>query len=156
MKQWLNSSNSEVRLISPFSAEAFYKTILSVSTSTNCSEMFIAFEYPVVCFYVSQLQSYNRHTLVVDPYEDGWNEILIKRKKVIELEKKVDYHELPPMVPSPTNAILLTYCHLGRISKTVWPSCYFCISEGIVTRTQSSRTQRFLGVILKDLCPNGI
>lgn len=44
-------------------------------------------------FSLPQLQSYNRHTLVADPYEDGWNEILIKRKKVIELEKKVELHQ---------------------------------------------------------------
>lgn len=40
------------------------------------------------CPLLFQLRSYNRHTLVADPFEDGWND-LIKRKKMIELEKKV-------------------------------------------------------------------
>lgn len=43
-------------------------------------------------FYVSslpQLRSYNRHTLVADPYEDGLGDLLIKKQKMIELEKKV-------------------------------------------------------------------
>ncbi|XP_076136554.1 Na(+)/H(+) exchanger beta isoform X1 [Alosa pseudoharengus] len=56
-----------------------------------------------------RLQSYNRHTLVVDPYEDGWNEVLLKRKKVIELEKKINqmsnYLTVPAGPPeSPTLA----------------------------------------------------
>ncbi|TRY91645.1 hypothetical protein DNTS_034044 [Danionella cerebrum] len=51
-----------------------------------------------------RLRSYNRHTLVADPYEDGWNEILIKRKKMIELEKKMNnYLTVPAPAPdSPT------------------------------------------------------
>ena len=43
-------------------------------------------------FYVSplsQLRSYNRHTLVADPYEDGLGDLLIKKQRMIELEKKV-------------------------------------------------------------------
>ncbi|XP_056089931.1 sodium/hydrogen exchanger 1 [Rhinichthys klamathensis goyatoka] len=35
-----------------------------------------------------RLRSYNRHTLVADPFEDGWND-LIKRKKLIDMEKKI-------------------------------------------------------------------
>ncbi|XP_073703039.1 sodium/hydrogen exchanger 1-like [Garra rufa] len=54
-----------------------------------------------------RLRSYNRHTLVADPYEDGWNEILIKRKKMMELEKKIsqmnNYLTVPAHAPdSPT------------------------------------------------------
>ncbi|XP_022535583.2 sodium/hydrogen exchanger 1 [Astyanax mexicanus] len=48
-----------------------------------------------------RLQSYNRHTLVVDPYEDGWNEILLKRKKMIELEKKISQMSNYLTVPAP-------------------------------------------------------
>ncbi|XP_067267764.1 sodium/hydrogen exchanger 1 [Chanodichthys erythropterus] len=48
-----------------------------------------------------RLRSYNRHTLVVDPYEDGWNDILIKRKKMIELEKKISQMNNYLTVPAP-------------------------------------------------------
>lgn len=36
-----------------------------------------------------QLRSYNRHTLIADPYEDGFGDLLIKKQKMVELEKKV-------------------------------------------------------------------
>uniref|UniRef100_A0A674M9C3 Sodium/hydrogen exchanger n=1 Tax=Takifugu rubripes TaxID=31033 RepID=A0A674M9C3_TAKRU len=36
-----------------------------------------------------RLRSYNRHTLVADPYEDGISDFLLKKQKMIELEKKV-------------------------------------------------------------------
>ncbi|TKS82438.1 Sodium/hydrogen exchanger 1 APNH [Collichthys lucidus] len=36
-----------------------------------------------------RLRSYNRHTLVADPYEDGLGDLLIKKQKMIELEKKI-------------------------------------------------------------------
>lgn len=36
-----------------------------------------------------QLHSYNRHTLVADPYEDGFDDLLLKKQKVFELDKKV-------------------------------------------------------------------
>ncbi|XP_036394296.1 sodium/hydrogen exchanger 1 isoform X2 [Megalops cyprinoides] len=54
-----------------------------------------------------RLRSYNRHTLVADPYEDGWNELLLKRQKIIELEKKMtkmsNYLTVPAAAPdSPT------------------------------------------------------
>ena len=39
--------------------------------------------------FPSQLRSYNRHTLVADPFEDGFSDLLIKKQKMIELEKKV-------------------------------------------------------------------
>lgn len=39
--------------------------------------------------FLSQLRSYNRHTLVADPYEDGFGDFLLKKQKMIELEKKV-------------------------------------------------------------------
>lgn len=39
----------------------------------------------------SQLHSYNRHTLVADPFEDGMSDLLIKKQRMIELEKKVRY-----------------------------------------------------------------
>lgn len=37
----------------------------------------------------SQLRSYNRHTLVADPYEEAWNQMLLRRQKVRQLEQKV-------------------------------------------------------------------
>ncbi|KAM4600498.1 LOW QUALITY PROTEIN: sodium/hydrogen exchanger 1 [Polymixia lowei] len=54
-----------------------------------------------------RLRSYNRHTLVADPYEDGWNEFLIKKQKMIDLEKKItemnNYLTVPAGTPdSPT------------------------------------------------------
>ncbi|XP_016341269.1 sodium/hydrogen exchanger 1-like [Sinocyclocheilus anshuiensis] len=48
-----------------------------------------------------RLRSYNRHTLVADPYEDGWNELLIKRKKMMELEKKISQMNNYLTVPAP-------------------------------------------------------
>ncbi|KAL7835854.1 hypothetical protein SRHO_G00282010, partial [Serrasalmus rhombeus] len=48
-----------------------------------------------------RLQSYNRHTLVADPYEDGWNEILIKKKKMIEFEKRISQMNNYLTVPAP-------------------------------------------------------
>lgn len=42
-----------------------------------------------VCVSVLQLRSYNRHTLVADPYEDGLCDFLLKKQKITELEKKV-------------------------------------------------------------------
>lgn len=35
------------------------------------------------------MRSYNRHTLVADPYEDGFGDFLLKKQKMIQLEKKV-------------------------------------------------------------------
>ncbi|XP_077077705.1 sodium/hydrogen exchanger 1 isoform X2 [Siphateles boraxobius] len=59
-----------------------------------------------------RLRSYNRHTLVADPFEDGWND-LIKRKKLIELEKmsRMNNHLTVPAPPhdSPT----ITRARLG-------------------------------------------
>ncbi|XP_031170368.1 sodium/hydrogen exchanger 1 isoform X2 [Sander lucioperca] len=54
-----------------------------------------------------RLRSYNRHTLVADPYEDGFSELLIKKQKMIELEKKIqhmnNYLTVPAAPPdSPT------------------------------------------------------
>ncbi|XP_066499257.1 sodium/hydrogen exchanger 1 [Hoplias malabaricus] len=53
-----------------------------------------------------RLQSYNRHTLVVDPDEDGWSDILLKRKKMKELEKRMNNYLTVPAPPpdSPTIA----------------------------------------------------
>ncbi|CAM4696701.1 unnamed protein product [Leuciscus chuanchicus] len=47
-----------------------------------------------------RLRSYNRHTLVADPFEDGWND-LIKRKRMIELEKKISLMNNHLTVPAP-------------------------------------------------------
>nr|AXV43377.1 sodium/hydrogen exchanger 1 [Lateolabrax maculatus] len=54
-----------------------------------------------------RLRSYNRHTLLADPYEDGFSDLLIKKQKMIELEKKIkdmsNYLTVPAAPPdSPT------------------------------------------------------
>lgn len=54
-----------------------------------------------------RLRSYNRHTLVADPYEDGFGDLLLKKQKMIELEKKIkemnNYLTVPAAPPdSPT------------------------------------------------------
>ncbi|XP_056448237.1 sodium/hydrogen exchanger 1-like [Gadus chalcogrammus] len=54
-----------------------------------------------------RLRSYNRHTLVADPFEDGWSDLLLKKSKMIELEKKItemnNYLTVPAAPPdSPT------------------------------------------------------
>ncbi|XP_042279238.1 Na(+)/H(+) exchanger beta isoform X1 [Thunnus maccoyii] len=54
-----------------------------------------------------RLRSYNRHTLVADPYEDGFGDFLMKKQKMIELEKKIkemnNYLTVPAAPPdSPT------------------------------------------------------
>nr|XP_014341044.1 PREDICTED: sodium/hydrogen exchanger 1 [Latimeria chalumnae] len=42
------------------------------------------------------LRSYNRHTLVVDPYEEAWNQMLLKKQKVQQLtQKKSNYLTVP-------------------------------------------------------------
>ncbi|KAI5611977.1 sodium/hydrogen exchanger 1 [Silurus asotus] len=56
-----------------------------------------------------RLQSYNRHTLVADPFEDGFKELVIKRKRMKDLEKKLsimnNYLTVPAATPdSPTIA----------------------------------------------------
>ncbi|XP_031432965.1 sodium/hydrogen exchanger 1 isoform X2 [Clupea harengus] len=53
-----------------------------------------------------RLQSYNRHTLVVDPYEDGWNEILIKRKKINQMSNYLTVPAPPPDSPTMSRARL--------------------------------------------------
>ncbi|XP_026172580.1 sodium/hydrogen exchanger 1 isoform X2 [Mastacembelus armatus] len=54
-----------------------------------------------------RLRSYNRHTLMADPYEDGFGDYLVKKQKMIELEKKIkqmnNYLTVPAAPPdSPT------------------------------------------------------
>ncbi|XP_068425262.1 sodium/hydrogen exchanger 1 isoform X2 [Clinocottus analis] len=54
-----------------------------------------------------RLRSYNRHTLVADPFEDGFGDFLIKKQKMIELEKQIkdmnNYLTVPAAPPdSPT------------------------------------------------------
>ncbi|CAG03374.1 unnamed protein product [Tetraodon nigroviridis] len=53
------------------------------------------------------LRSYNRHTLVADPYEDGISNFLLKKQKMMEFEKKIkdmkNYLTVPAAPPdSPT------------------------------------------------------
>uniref|UniRef100_A0AAQ6AKN5 Sodium/hydrogen exchanger n=1 Tax=Amphiprion ocellaris TaxID=80972 RepID=A0AAQ6AKN5_AMPOC len=51
-----------------------------------------------------RLRSYNRHTLVADPYEDGFSDLLIKKQRMVELEKKMSNYLTVPAAPpdSPT------------------------------------------------------
>lgn len=54
-----------------------------------------------------RLRSYNRHTLVADPYEDRFSDMLLNNHKIIELEKKIkqmdNYLTVPAGPPdSPT------------------------------------------------------
>uniref|UniRef100_A0A672HR22 Sodium/hydrogen exchanger n=1 Tax=Salarias fasciatus TaxID=181472 RepID=A0A672HR22_SALFA len=51
-----------------------------------------------------RLRSYNRHTLVADPYEDGFSDLLLKKQRMIELEKKMNNYLTVPAAPpdSPT------------------------------------------------------
>ncbi|CAH2221664.1 sodium hydrogen exchanger 1 [Pelobates cultripes] len=37
-----------------------------------------------------RLRSYNRHTLVADPYEDAWNQMLIRRQKLHHIEQRTN------------------------------------------------------------------
>uniref|UniRef100_A0A8C1RHE8 Sodium/hydrogen exchanger n=1 Tax=Cyprinus carpio TaxID=7962 RepID=A0A8C1RHE8_CYPCA len=52
-----------------------------------------------------RLRSYNRHTLIADPFEDGLDEILIKRKKMKELEKKMNNYLTVPAPPADSPSV---------------------------------------------------
>lgn len=52
------------------------------AASNKCSNL-------IYFFFCPQLQSYNRHSLVADPFEDGFKELMIKRRRMKDLEKKV-------------------------------------------------------------------
>ncbi|KAH1174984.1 hypothetical protein KIL84_021398 [Mauremys mutica] len=51
-----------------------------------------------------RLRSYNRHTLVADPYEDAWNQMLLRRQKARQLEQKINNYLTVPAhkLDSPT------------------------------------------------------
>nr|XP_033810497.1 sodium/hydrogen exchanger 1 isoform X1 [Geotrypetes seraphini] len=51
-----------------------------------------------------RLRSYNRHTLLADPYEEAWNQMLLRRQKVHQLEQKMNNYLTVPVhkVDSPT------------------------------------------------------
>ncbi|XP_056299531.1 sodium/hydrogen exchanger 1 isoform X2 [Pseudoliparis swirei] len=54
-----------------------------------------------------RLRSYNRHTLVADPFEGGFGDFIIKKQQIIDLEKKItdmnNYLTVPAAPPdSPT------------------------------------------------------
>ncbi|XP_062996535.1 sodium/hydrogen exchanger 1 [Elgaria multicarinata webbii] len=51
-----------------------------------------------------RLRSYNRHTLVADPYEDAWNQMLLRRQKARQLEQKINNYLTVPThkIDSPT------------------------------------------------------
>lgn len=57
----------------------------------RCSRWTETIRVLTFCYTCSPLQmrSYNRHTLVADPYEDGFGDFILKKQKMIELEKKV-------------------------------------------------------------------
>nr|XP_028594551.1 sodium/hydrogen exchanger 1 isoform X1 [Podarcis muralis] len=50
------------------------------------------------------LRSYNRHTLVADPYEEAWNQMLLRRQKARQLEQKINNYLTVPThkIDSPT------------------------------------------------------
>ncbi|XP_036687302.1 sodium/hydrogen exchanger 1 isoform X2 [Balaenoptera musculus] len=51
-----------------------------------------------------RLRSYNRHTLVADPYEEAWNQMLLQRQKARQLEQKINNYLTVPAhkLDSPT------------------------------------------------------
>ncbi|XP_070806228.1 sodium/hydrogen exchanger 1 [Pituophis catenifer annectens] len=51
-----------------------------------------------------RLRSYNRHTLVADPYEEAWNQMLLRRQKARQLEQKMNNYLTVPThkIDSPT------------------------------------------------------
>uniref|UniRef100_F7AUI9 Sodium/hydrogen exchanger n=1 Tax=Monodelphis domestica TaxID=13616 RepID=F7AUI9_MONDO len=51
-----------------------------------------------------RLKSYNRHTLVADPYEEAWNQMLLRRQRALQMEQKINtFLTVPPQTPgSPT------------------------------------------------------
>ncbi|XP_010289659.1 PREDICTED: sodium/hydrogen exchanger 1, partial [Phaethon lepturus] len=51
-----------------------------------------------------RLRSYNRHTLVADPYEEAWNQMLLRRQKARQLEQKMNNYLTVPAhkLDSPT------------------------------------------------------
>lgn len=51
-----------------------------------------------------RLKSYNRHTLVADPFEEAWNQMLLRRQKVRQLEQKINNYLTVPAhkLDSPT------------------------------------------------------
>lgn len=51
-----------------------------------------------------RLRSYNRHTLVADPYEEAWNQMLLRRQKSHQLEQKMNNYLTVPAhkMDSPT------------------------------------------------------
>ncbi|XP_060113899.1 sodium/hydrogen exchanger 1 [Heteronotia binoei] len=51
-----------------------------------------------------RLRSYNRHTLVADPYEEAWNQMLLRRQKARQLEQKMNNYLTVPAhkIDSPT------------------------------------------------------
>ncbi|OCT94430.1 sodium/hydrogen exchanger 1 isoform X1 [Xenopus laevis] len=51
-----------------------------------------------------RLRSYNRHTLMADPYEEAWNQMLLRRQKVHQMEQRVTNYLTVPAhkLDSPT------------------------------------------------------
>uniref|UniRef100_A0A8C3PVL4 Sodium/hydrogen exchanger n=1 Tax=Chrysolophus pictus TaxID=9089 RepID=A0A8C3PVL4_CHRPC len=50
-----------------------------------------------------RLRSYNRHTLVADPYEEAWNQMLLRRQKIRQADHQNAYLTVPAnKIDSPT------------------------------------------------------
>uniref|UniRef100_G1MRS7 Sodium/hydrogen exchanger n=1 Tax=Meleagris gallopavo TaxID=9103 RepID=G1MRS7_MELGA len=50
-----------------------------------------------------RLRSYNRHTLVADPYEEAWNQMLLRRQKIRQADRQNAYLTVPAnKIDSPT------------------------------------------------------
>uniref|UniRef100_UPI00398F7D6F sodium/hydrogen exchanger 1 n=1 Tax=Pristiophorus japonicus TaxID=55135 RepID=UPI00398F7D6F len=43
-----------------------------------------------------RLRSYNRHTLIADPYENQWNQMLLKRQRLLSTDRKMSMHLTVP------------------------------------------------------------
>lgn len=51
-----------------------------------------------------RLRSYNRHTLVADPYEEAWNQMLLRRQKINQIDQRANHYLTVPAhkLDSPT------------------------------------------------------
>ncbi|XP_066494559.1 sodium/hydrogen exchanger 1 isoform X2 [Tiliqua scincoides] len=66
-----------------------------------------------------RLRSYNRHTLVADPYEEAWNQMLLRRQKARQLEQKMNNYLTVPAhkIDSPT----MSRARIGSVSRVCRP-----------------------------------
>ncbi|XP_040020125.2 sodium/hydrogen exchanger 1 isoform X1 [Gasterosteus aculeatus] len=65
-----------------------------------------------------RLRSYNRHTLVADPYEEGFSDFIIKKQKIIELEKKIIHMNNLTLPAAPPDSPTLCRARLASGTET--------------------------------------